>query len=111
MRKDDVAIILLRQVIDSIIKYTLRPELATHIRRKDFSEYTKEKTLIRQNYRCNICKEPLFDDKEFDHINGNSYDNSPLNCQALHPNCHSKKTRLERMQKNRLFHKGSRVQV
>jgi len=61
--------------------------------RRQFSKLTKKKTLIRQNFRCNLCLKPL-DIIEFHHKNGNSADNRLSNCEALCPNCHAKKTRI-----------------
>lgn len=60
--------------------------------RRSFSKSTKAEALKRQNYRCNICgkKSDVWD---FDHIDGDSSNNSLENCQALCPNCHAKKTR------------------
>ena len=60
--------------------------------RRQFSKLTKQKTLIKQNFRCNSCGNPL-EEVEFHHKNGNRTDNRLENCQALCPNCHAKKTR------------------
>ena len=69
------------------------------LKRKDFSEKTKKATLIKQNHKCNICKEKLDDELfDFDHIDGNRSNNSMENCQALCPNCHQKKTRKRKKQ-------------
>ena len=92
MTKNDFKIVLAKKAIDSIIKYTLRPDLAKKRRRKEFSESTKNRVLKRQGNLCAICKMPL-EVAEFDHANGNPYDNHHLNCQALCPNCHAKLTR------------------
>ena len=62
------------------------------LKRKGFPKTTQEITLIKQAYRCNICKERLVV-TNFDHIDGNRSNNSISNCQALCPNCHAKKTR------------------
>ena len=101
MTKDDFKTTLAKTAIKTIIKYYLRPDLAKKRKRK-FSESTKKRVLIRQNYMCMICGEPL-EDPEFDHIDGNPFNNHHLNCQALCPNCHAKKTRLERRPKKRGF--------
>jgi len=65
------------------------------VSRRQFSKLTKKKTLIRQNFRCNLCLKPL-DIVEFHHKNGNSADDRLTNCEALCPNCHAKKTRKRR---------------
>lgn len=62
------------------------------LKRKDFSEKTKKATLIKQKYKCNMCKKKL-DVINWDHIDGNRSNNSITNCQALCPNCHAKKSR------------------
>jgi len=69
--------------------------------RRSFSEPTKAKTLERQNYRCNHCGKES-DVWDFDHIDGNSSNNSLENCQALCPNCHAKKTRNLKKRKLKL---------
>ena len=62
------------------------------LKRMSFSQTTQEITLIKQAYRCNMCKKKL-DVINFDHTDGNRSNNSITNCQALCPNCHAKKTR------------------
>ena len=60
--------------------------------RKAFSKLIKQKTLIRQNFRCNECGK-YSELLQFHHKNGNRADNRLENCEALCPNCHAKKTR------------------
>ena len=60
--------------------------------RRDFPASTKKLVSALQNYRCNYCKTRL-DVVNFDHIDGDRSHNSILNCQALCPNCHARKTR------------------
>ena len=60
--------------------------------RRQFPKLTKQKTLVRQNFCCNSCGNPL-EEIEFHHKNGNRADNRLENCEALCPNCHAKKTR------------------
>ena len=105
MTKEDFTRYLLRTTIDSIAKYYLRPEL-TKPQRKNFSESIKRRVLRRQANLCYICRKPLGDIKEFDHINGNPNDNSYFNCQALCRDCHFIETR-RRLKFRRKF--GSRV--
>ncbi len=64
--------------------------------RRQFSKLTKKKTLIRQNFRCNLCLKPL-DIVEFDHIDEDGSNNHVSNCQALCPNCHAMKTRRKKV--------------
>ena len=80
--------VLVADELDKASKHNHKGKL----KRKSFSKTTQEITLIKQAYRCNMCKERL-DVVNFDHIDGNSYNNSITNCQALCPNCHAKKTR------------------
>jgi len=60
--------------------------------RRSFPNPTKKITLSEQKNKCNHCdrKSKIWD---FDHIDGDSSNNSLSNCQALCPNCHAKKTR------------------
>lgn len=60
--------------------------------RKDFTDYTKKETKIRQGFVCNSCKKPTAF-MEFHHINRNRANNSFSNCEGLCPNCHAEKTR------------------
>lgn len=103
MSENDWKITLLKTAVDSLIKYGLQPKLAKKRKRRQFSKAIKNKVLRRQNYICNGCTNPL-DVVEFDHINGNPFDNHHLNCQALCPICHAKKTRLRRKLKIRHFY-------
>ena len=71
-------------------------------KRKNFSKATKKAALKRQGDKCNICREKT-ELWEYDHINGDSSNNSLENCQALCPNCHSKKTRNIKEKKKNLL--------
>jgi len=62
----------------------------------------EEQTLKNQDNKCNDCQKPLgvvrgrmimFD---YDHKDGNHYNNDQSNCQALCKNCHAIKTEKER---------------
>ena len=70
-------------------------------KRKSFSEKTKKATLKKQNYCCKACgkKSKVWD---FDHIDGDSSNNSLENCQALCLNCHAIKTRNIKQRKLKL---------
>ena len=80
--------ILVADKIDKASPYNKKGKL----KRKDFSKTDQELTLIKQAYRCNICKKKL-DVVILDHIDGNRSNNDISNCQALCPNCHAIKTR------------------
>ena len=60
--------------------------------RRSFSTYVRKQILVKQGYKCTICKRStgVWD---FDHIDGDRTNNDVSNCQALCPNCHAKKTR------------------
>jgi len=88
----DLAEIALRIVEKSISKPKAR---------RDFSKSVKTKVLKMQKNRCQVCRKKL-DVWEFDHIDGNSSNNSPENCQALHPDCHTKKNRNIKQRKLKL---------
>jgi len=75
--------------------------LETPIKRRSFSNIIKREVLAKQNYRCMFCGEKL-DAKDFDHIDGDSSNNSLNNCQALCPNCHATKTRNMKKRKLKL---------
>lgn len=63
--------------------------------RRPFSEKIKENVVIRQKHRCASCS-GLLNVIHYDHRNGNRSDNSKNNCSALCPNCHARKTIIER---------------
>jgi len=59
----------------------------TFLKRKDFSEKTKNLVKIIQNNCCADCgiKFPYL---QFHHIDGNNFNNLLSNCVSLCPNCH-----------------------
>jgi len=63
-----------------------------HRKRRQFSNLTKQKVLIQQNFRCVSCHDHL-ETTDFDHIDENSSNNHISNCQALCLDCHRKKHR------------------
>ena len=69
--------------------------------RKPFSEKTKKITLEKQHYRCKACRNKS-KNWDFDHIDGDSSNNSLENCQALCPNCHAEKSRKNKQRKLKL---------
>jgi len=75
-----------------LLKELLKEYLRTNKLRRDFPKSVKNLVSDSQNYRCNYCKTRL-DVVNFDHIDGDRSNNSILNCQALCPNCHARKTR------------------
>jgi hypothetical protein len=64
----------------------------------DFSMLEKKIQLVKQKYKCNICKEPLDIIYEIDHIipKFKGGEAVPKNCQALCPRCHAYKTKNDR---------------
>jgi len=75
-----------------ILKDLINEGFSSKKLRKGFSESVRKRVLAIQNQRCNYCYR-ILDMVNFDHIDGNSSNNSFYNCQALCPNCHAKKTR------------------
>ena len=59
--------------------------------RKGWTEVEREQVRINQDGKCARCQRPP-PRWEYDHIDGNSNNNSLSNCQGLCPNCHSVKT-------------------
>ena len=82
----DLAEIFLRIIEKSLSKPT---------KRRRFTKSVMIKTLNLQNKRCNECKNKL-KECDFDHIDGDSSNDSLNNCQALCPNCHAKKSRRKK---------------
>src|SRR6476646_3918253 len=65
--------------------------------RKKFSDYQKLLILNRQNFKCVLCGYAIYDLYEIDHVvplscNG---EDAMDNLQALHTDCHSRKTNFE----------------
>jgi len=79
----DLAEIALRIIEKNMSKSTTR---------RNFSHTTKELVLGIQKNKCKACGKKA-KNWDFDHIDGDSSNNSLNNCQALCPNCHAKKTR------------------
>ncbi len=79
----------------------LEKSLAKPKARRSFSKSVKAKVLKMQNNRCKACVKKL-DDRDFDHIDMDSLNNSLENCQALCLDCHRKKTQNIKQRKLRL---------
>jgi len=73
-----------------IVLRILEKSLAKPKARRSFSKSTKAKVLKMQNNLCKACGKKL-DDRDFDHIDRDSSNNSLENCQALCLDCHRKK--------------------
>jgi len=69
--------------------------------RRSFSKSTKEIVLSNQKNKCKDCDKKS-KNWDFDHVDGDSSNNSLSNCQALCPNCHAKKTRKIKNRKIKL---------
>ena len=87
----DIESFLARQA-NHFVRELIKEGMSTINPRINFPKKVQEWTLLVQNNRCNYCHRVL-DVVNFDHIDGNRANNSLLNCQALCPNCHAKKTR------------------
>lgn len=90
---------MVKKSLSSIGKRLLGIKPKEPPKRKSFPDKIQQQVLKIQGYRCASfgCK---FSPKqwrllEFDHIRGN-YDNSIVNCQALCPYHHRRKTDIER---------------
>ena len=89
----DLAEIALKIIEKSTVKQT---------KRRSFSKTIRNLVLKKQNYCCKDCgeKSKVWN---FDHIDGDSSNNSLSNCQALCPNCHAIKTRKNKRKKLKLL--------
>jgi len=87
----DIENFLTRQA-KHFVKELIQDAMSETNPRMNFTKKEQKWTLAVQNNRCNHCHRVL-DVVNFDHIDGNRANNSLLNCQALCPNCHAKKTR------------------
>jgi len=82
----ELAEIFLRIVEKSMSKPT---------KRHRFTKSVMIKTLEIQKNKCKKCKNKL-KECDFDHMDGDSTNNSLSNCQALCPNCHAEKSRRKK---------------
>jgi len=64
-------------------------------KRRNFSPSTKKTTKKMQKNHCKACRKKC-EFLQFDHIDGDSSNDSLNNCQALCPNCHAKKSRRKK---------------
>ena len=82
-----------------IYKIGTKGKRGRRVKRRAFTQDTKDLVLSRQNYRCNLCGVTP-QHWNFDHI-GSRGNNSPSNCQALCLDCHADKTKRENRQSKR----------
>ena len=84
--------------IDDWINYFMKivKDYKKQQRRRKFSKWTQAIVLDNQNECCNLCG-MYYEMLEFDHIDGDKTNNSIENCQALCPNCHTRKTKMRKM--------------
>ena len=80
--------IIIAAIIAGLAKRGSKPE---EVIRKGWTEVEREQVRINQDGKCARCQRPP-PRWEYDHIDGNSNNNSLSNCQGLCPNCHSVKT-------------------
>ena len=62
------------------------------LKRKRFTKKIRAAVLLRQNSRCNNCG-MILDVYDFDHIDGDHWNDDISNCQALCPTCHRRKSK------------------
>ena len=99
--QDVVALLVFISIIPLfiLIKMGSKGKMGRRVKRRAFTQDTKDFVLRRQSYRCNSCGvTPLH--WNFDHI-GSRGNNSPSNCQALCLDCHADKTKRENRQSKR----------
>jgi hypothetical protein len=92
IRPSSIALLFSIVVTGIVLNSLKKLKKRTNVTRKGFSQMTRERILIRQNYRCVHCRKVLTV-IDYHHKNGNRSDNKENNCQALCPNCHAIKTR------------------
>ena len=82
-----------------LLKIGTKGKMGRRVKRRAFTQDTKDLVLQRQNHRCNACGiSPS--NWDFDHI-GSRSNNSHSNCQALCLDCHRDKTKREGRQRKR----------
>ena len=82
-----------------LLKIGTKGKMGRRVKRRAFTQDTKDLVLSRQNYRCNLCGVTP-QHWNFDHI-GSRGNNSPSNYQALCLDCHADKTKRENRQSKR----------
>jgi len=92
LTKENLPEFILKKIFELVLKEYLHPKLAKRKLRRNFPEWVRAAILLIQQYRCRVCG-CFLEVYEFDHIDGNPYNNHITNCQALCPTCHTKKTR------------------
>ena len=91
MTKENRSEFIRKKLFELVLKELVKPSLSKRKLRRNFPEWVKDAILIIQQKKCGNCGRFL-DVWEFDHIDGNPYNNHITNCQALCPICHAKKT-------------------
>lgn len=97
-----VVFIIIIAIIVGVVKSQGKSIPSEQLGRQGFPESIKRQVLHNQKNKCNLCDRPIgqvgarliwFD---FDHKDGNSWNNDIGNCQALCKNCHAGKTERDR---------------
>jgi len=86
-----IGIIVVVIIIIGIAKASSKESDPEKLGRQGWTEVEREQVRINQDGKCARCQRPP-PRWEYDHIDGNSNNNSLSNCQGLCPNCHSVKT-------------------
>ena len=99
--ENTVGALIFLSIIPLAIVFKIGPKgkMGRRVKRRAFTQDTKDLVLSRQNYRCNLCGVTP-QHWNFDHI-GSRGNNSPSNCQALCLDCHADKTKRENRQSKR----------
>lgn len=98
-----IIVVILIVIIAGMAKSRRKsPSPQQELGRQGFPESVKRQVLNNQRNKCNICQQPIGQIGarlvwyDFDHKDGNNWNNDVSNCQALCKNCHADKTERDR---------------
>ena len=92
LRSSSIGVLISIVAVGLVLNFLNKLNKSTNRIRKGFSQGTRKRILIKQNYRCSYCRRVL-KVIDYHHKNGDRSDNRENNCQALCPNCHALRTR------------------